>query len=135
MALKTYTSLYFLFRTTVTAEGKRIPIEFKNGINFGEYRAKGCFSTSNEKLQEAIENDPRFGWEFFLTETTETAKAPKTQPSGKTEMGADAVGNLHEAREYLVQHYGVERRVLSNSDAVRKEAQRLGVEFPRLKLG
>lgn len=135
MALKTYTSLYFLFRTSVTAEGKRIPIEFKNGINFGEYRAKGCFSTSNEKLQEAIESDPRFGWEFFLTETKETAGAPEAKPSGNTGTEADAVSNLHEAREYLVRHYAVERRALNNSEAVQKEAARLGVEFPKLKLG
>ena len=132
MAQKTYTSLYFLFRTSVKVNGVRKPIEFGNGINFGEYKAKGTFTTSDEALQEAIENDPRFGWEIFLVSETGTTAAPQKE-TGNDDNNPESVTTLDEARKFLMRRYKAERKQLQHLNAVLQYAEQCGVRFPNLK--
>lgn len=131
MAQKTYTSLYFLFRTSVQVNGVRKPIEFGNGINFGEYRAKGTFTTSDKALQEAIESDPRFGWEIFLVSDTGAPEQQNDRDNGESDP--ENITTLDEARKFLMHRYKAERKQLQHLNAVLQYAERCGVRFPKLK--
>lgn len=139
MGVKVYQSIYFQFSTFVEVDKKKVPIEFKGGVCFGDMEKKGVFITNDEKLQAAIEADPRFKWEFCLKEEREKTKIQASVPEKDKEEGVkdpvtvDTITDFQLAKEYLRKEYDIPHQSLNTPENILKKASEVGVLFPNLK--
>lgn len=139
MGVKVYQSIHFQFSTFVEVDKKKIPIEFKGGIRFGDTEKKGVFVTSDEKLQAAIEADPRFKWEFCLKEERGKVEVRALSPRGneggseKNPVTMDSITDFQVAKDYLRKEYDIPHQSLNTPENILKKASDVGVSFPNLK--
>lgn len=66
----------------IVVEGEERSVDFNRGFKSNAGTIKGFFATSDQKLQEALESDPRFNVTYSLEKTTVDPKveAPKEDP-------------------------------------------------------
>ncbi len=130
MKKKIYSSLYFHYMTYVVIAGEQKIIEFKGGINYGNYEHRGTYTTNDEAMQQVIESDPRFGVEIFLDQCEELES--QSNPNEVATHDEPSVTNLQEAKEYLKRE-GVPYQALTSASAVRQQAAKIGVTFSNMK--
>lgn len=110
--------------TFVTVNGKPVRVRFVSRNN-----REGFFSTSDETLQAALENDKDFGRKYSLS--GETVIADDRKPADITEI--KTVTTWQQAKEFLnAKPYGVSLRSLSTPEKIKKAAQSRGLSFPCL---
>lgn len=140
MGAKVYQSIHFQFSTFVEVDKKNVPIEFKGGVRFGDMEKKGVFITSDEKLQAAIEADPRFKWEFSLKEERGKSEiqalvSEKSKDGGvKDLVTVDIITDFQLAKDHLRKEYDIPHQSLNTPENILKKASEVGVSFPNLKL-
>ena len=117
-------------------EGRMIRCSFTGGINTPQ-RITGSFVTEDPIIQRAMEAHPWFNKDFYLFKASEVRPPavqqkpePEPQPELPVEVESGATG-AQEAREELNKKYGVPFSRLRNAEAIRKEADELGVKYPQ----
>lgn len=135
----------------VTVGDKTIRITFSNGGLTSS--GNGRFTTSDEKLQEALEKNPQFGKSFRLQDTIiiEDTVAPKakTVRSAKAVNNTDKVqtdpiqepaqeqaqtdevlsfANFNELRDYLIDNHGCSAASVRTLNQAIATAKKLGLE-------
>lgn len=111
----------------VTWQGVNVHVEFKGGDS--RHRAK--FTTNNLFVQDAIENDPRFGKLFLLKEKyndTPKAKA-KAKEKENAKKQVTRVKSVNDAMRWFAENGFNPTGESDLSDLMEKA----GVEFPNLK--
>ncbi len=118
-----YTNLGNL-TTFVQVKGKKRYVDFISSDN-----KTGYFSTDNEPLQQALERDPAFGGRYKLHKKIGEAAEPKTVLTP-----VEHILNWQQAREWLSgEPYNIPLKKMPNSTSIRKEAEGLGLCFPKIK--
>lgn len=105
--LKIYTLLYdFSLSTPIEVEGKTVSVIFGGGCK--ALRQNGEFSTTDRKLQEAIERSSGYGKVYKLHRTFRTADDDRTEPEKKPAVAAaeeplveKVCATVNEAAEWL----------------------------------
>ncbi len=103
MSHKTYTAPNRVdFTTGILVNGKR------EHINFAPRKlgsiSTATYATSNLVIQEALENDPRFGttWVLAKEKEPEVAKAVETKDPGVVYVPKETVSHFQSAKKYLI---------------------------------
>lgn len=113
--LKSYVLIYdFSLSTPVDVDGRSVRIEFSGGSK--SLRQNGEFCTSDEKLQEAIEHDVRFGRVFKLSKVYEQRKDERGVDESVLER--KVFRTVNEASEWLVGEGCRKSDVLTSEKAV-----------------
>ena len=108
----------------------------------GSHTGKGSMLvTDNPSLQAAIESCALFGKRIFLfREENEPKKEANATEGAENEpkkeaiiVKADEVSSLNDAREYLVAHFGANKKALSNTKAILNVAAENNVVFEALQ--
>ncbi len=136
MEKKVYQSRHTLALTIMLeVDGQIIPCGFTGGMNHPR-RLNGTYSTSNPKIQDAIESHPRYKKMFDLVKVVQMKprEAPATpvkeQKAEVVELYESEADTGQKAKEELNKRYGVPWSKLKNLAMVDKEAQRLGITYP-----
>lgn len=91
------------------------------------------FYTDNKKLQDLLEKHPKFGKLFKLAETVTPAPAVKkpaaAQPEAPKGPKQIMVSCLEDAKEYLVDNFGISRTKLRSAKAIKDTAALKNIEF------
>lgn len=145
MSRKTYrlTNLVALI-TYVMVDGKEETIEFTGGYRT-PVKVKGTYTTSDAKIQKAIESCGGFGNQFVLISTElekensvkkeQTDNTPASPEGGNSEGGfteVPEVKNAQAAKEYLITNHKISPSLLSNKAKIFEVAQEHKVSFPNL---
>jgi len=174
--LKVYETIGTLNRTTVVnIDGREIHISFANGTDTPRL-IQGRYSTTNPKIQKALEDSPAFNVRWKLVKSfmhaddsvvtpslpeypddDKAAAPPNSQPQSSDDSSDDkAIGSLPEetdedvtpepdnttepdivetiingqqARNYLIEKYGLTFRQVSNNAQIITEAKTRGIQF------
>ncbi len=144
--IKTYRTKDFLSFSLVT--GKET---YQDPFNGGVYQrsthtrivfrpdtlGKSTYTTDNEELQKKLEECPLFNVRFFLdsTVTEEEVNAKKeaekaaAEEAAKVEPTKVEVSDASEAKQYLVDKYGLSRTQIRTLSDIKKYAERNNIEF------
>ena len=141
MAKKTYRT-YHLKGLQILAHDERgntIEINFRGGI---QVDSTAKFSTSDERLQKALENSSSFNRDYYLESVVENeakpaktkAEAPveETKPQGESETRVVTVADKAEAIEWLKENYadkGYTATKLRTQTAFEEACKECNVEF------
>lgn len=130
MAKKIYTAIAG-FSITVMAHGRRMHIRFEELSN-----GRSQFVTSDEDVQRELEARASYGDIFtgaVVDEPVEEAPVEETPAEAAAEAAVETkkvpVGSLAEAKEYLVQYYGLGRTQLRTKASILKAAGEHNIEF------
>jgi len=126
--MKVYRSVYYNHLTYIKVDGKPFKIVFGGGMIIDGKMINGTFSTNDENIQKAIENDPRFGSIFNLVETYDENKVEDSQKEI-----VSGITDIQSAREYLIGK-GVDHQELNNPKNILKKAEELNLSFPDMKI-
>lgn len=144
MSRKTYrlTNLVALI-TYVMVDGKEETIEFTGGYRT-PVKVKGTYTTSDAKIQKAIESCGGYGNQFVLISTEVdkeekkpdgTGNEPGNNEGGNPDGGfteVPEVKNAQAAKEYLITNHKVSSSLLPNKAKILEVAQEHKVSFPNL---
>ena len=146
MSRKTYrlTNLVALI-TYVIVDGKEETIEFAGGYRTPT-KVKGTYTTSDAKIQKAIESCGGYGNQFVLISTElekddsgkkeqKQENQPGNTEGGNTEGGfteVPEVKNAQAAKEYLTTNHKISPSLLPNKAKIFEVAQEYKVSFPNL---
>lgn len=116
---------------TVLSVNVMIDGKYKRHITFDAAACSGSsFTTSDERVQKALEEHYLFGKKFVLVGTIEE---PQPDDEGnaapKVEKKQVSVSSLGDAKDYLAENYEISRTKLRTRDAIIKTAEQYGVEF------
>lgn len=114
-----------------------ISIAVKNGgkkmrVNFTPYSHGGSvYTTDNEVIQNALEADTRFGVTYVLAYTKGAPKTEVKQEKVKEEPAFKEVevSDISEAKQYLVDTFGLKKGKLRSTAAIMSAAEDNGVRF------
>ena len=126
MAKKIYTAIAG-FSITVMAHGRRMHIRFEELSN-----GRSQFVTSDEDVQRELEARASYGDIFtgaVVDEPVVEAPVEETPAETTVENKKVPVGSLAEAKEYLVQYYGLGRTQLRTKASILKAAGEHNIEF------
>lgn len=135
--IKSYRAVnYVEYSTTVSVEGREVPVCFRGGARFPE-RRNGILVTADENLQKAVENDVNYGKEFVLVSAVPERRERGTENNGQEERRREepeiekvpGISTKQMAIEYLSRHFGVELKVSAKVYEVRRAALQHKVEF------
>lgn len=129
--LKIYTLLYdFSLSTPIEVEGKTVSVIFGGGCK--ALRQNGEFSTTDRKLQEAIERSSGYGKVYKLHRTFRTAADDRMEPEKKPAVAAaeeplaeKVCATVNEAAEWLT-GLGCKKTEVNTSAKAVEAARRLG---------
>ena len=128
MKYKTYTSKHFHYMTLIEVNGKAQIIEFKGGIEYGNYVRRGTYSTNNKDIQTAIERDKRFGNTIQLV-AEQTSLKPQTNAEIVAKKPNDiTVANFEQAIDTLKER-GYNTSQIKGSDSLKMVAKEAGINF------
>jgi hypothetical protein len=103
--LKQYIALqYNELSTTVTCEGKQIDVNFTNPTLYPSL-IRGTFSTTDPKLQKAIEEDSGYGIKFTLYQSSDVQEPAQEDPDESTFEKVEEVTSAAKAKEYLLERF------------------------------
>lgn len=118
-----YTNLGNL-TTFVHVKEKKRYVDFISSDN-----KTGYFSTDDKSLQQALEQAPAFGSRYKLHKEIDETAEPRTVLTP-----VEHILNWQQAREWLSgEPYNIPLKKMSNSAFIRKEAEGLGLCFPKIK--
>lgn len=126
MAKKTYTAIAG-FSITVMAHGNRMHIRFEELSN-----GKSQFVTADKEVQKELEARASYGDIFtgaVMETPVEEEPTEETPAEATVEKKKVPVGSLAEAKEYLVQYYGLGRTQLRTKASILKAAEEHNIEF------
>ena len=134
MTRKVYRSKYFMHLVlSVRFEGEHKAVSLEGGMS-SPRRVNGAFSTTDPKLQAAIEAHPDFRKTFELVKTINMNPAPAKkepeEPVLKPEIYVSEAKNAQEARQELNKKYNIPFNSIKNAAAVLKQADELNIEYP-----
>lgn len=152
--VKTYVSLFYVqYFTSVNVKGKEVSIEFLGGNAGFNPPIRGKYTTQDEDIQEAIENDYRYGVQFkYLpakkkTERmlSRTERARLERARAKAEMQAEKEQsnltivpepiNAQQGKNHLMQRFPeFTHRDLPNKAAILAAAEAKNISFPNIPL-
>lgn len=116
-----------MYSTDITVEGRRKHIVFTGFVDGGSY-----FTTSDERVIEAMEKRSDFGSTFFLYRDTRNEDIPAPDPIKEKKTAVEDVITITDAREHLKKQ-GVDYRRLKTPEAILRIAGEMNIEFPNLK--
>lgn len=90
MARKRYVSHSTALHLSVEVDGKVKVVSFMGGLKANALHIKGSFSTSDKKLQKAMEENPFFNDLFYL-ESTQEEEIGRKENVKTEENNADAI--------------------------------------------
>lgn len=123
--LKSYVLIHdFSLSTPVDVDGRSVRIEFSGGSK--SLRQNGEFCTSDERLQEAIEGDSRFGRVFKLGKVYGDVKVKVAEKEPVLER--KVFRTVNEASEWLVGE-GCRKSDVLTSDKAIAAARSLGYDL------
>ena len=129
--LKIYTLLYdFSLSTPIEVEGRTVSVIFGGGCK--ALRQNGEFSTTDRKLQEAIERSSGYGRVYKLHRTFRTAGDDRMEPEEKPAvmvaeepLAEKVCATVNEAAEWLT-GLGCKKTEVNTSAKAVEAARRLG---------
>lgn len=100
-------------------------------INFISTSRGSYLTTDNEKVQQALENHPRFGKLFSLDSKETIIEKAKETPKKDVQMEKEKISfsDPGEAVDYLADKYGVSRTKLKSINAIKSVAESLGLDI------
>lgn len=131
--LKEYQSL----TTSFMVNGKQLFVDFEGGTRHG-LTTRGMLTTSDKKLQDAIENDPSYDILFMLDEArTKMANgsvvADKGGDAGNGDDGytvVEGISNAQEAKEYILKvHTQYSTDDVANVEKLKSIMEELKIRF------
>lgn len=131
---------------TLIVDGRPKRVSFTPITAFeGSHTGNGSWLvTSDPALQNAIMGCPLFGSSISILADKSTSEAREVKEDGGEEeelavdevdlqhISADEVSSLTDAREYLEEHFGVDKKKVSNPKALQRVAAECGVVFDAL---
>jgi len=139
---KTYQSLgYLIYQQALRIDDKNVFCDFVGGVTT-PVLTMGTFSTSDPKIQEALESREAYGTQYICIsepekkepeeETKETI--PETKEDKEETLEAEIVKgivNSQQARNYLAKKYEeITYSMLKNKTMVLAVAEKYKIEFP-----
>lgn len=129
--LKIYTLLYdFSLSTPIEVEGRTVSVVFGGGCK--ALRQNGEFSTTDRKLQEAIERSSGYGKVYKLHRTFRTAGDDRVEPerepavvAAEEPLAEKVCATVNEAAEWLT-GLGCKKTEVNTSAKAVETARRLG---------
>ena len=117
-----------------------LPSGARNRVSFNPVTGGGStFTTSDAGIQEGLENHSFFGRQFVLAEVKDDAKptvdngvTSSTHETKKEESNGPKqvkVASLDDAKEYLVETFGLSRTKLRSKAQINAAASENGIEF------
>ena len=119
---------------SIKYQGENKSISLDGGMS-SPRRVNGSFSTSDAKLQEAIERHPDFGKSFELVrviqmEPTAPAGEPE-KPEPKPDVYISDAKNAQQAREELNKKFNIPYNSIKNAKSVLEQADKLNIQYPQ----
>ena len=87
------------------------------------------YTTSDVELQKALEAHPKFGRLFKAVEEKPVVAPKKVAAPKKTEDNKVKVTSADDAKEYLIDKFGISRTKLRSIAAIKEMAASKGIEF------
>ncbi len=118
----------------ILLNGENTSIDFDGGIT-SPRRINGSFSTTNPKIQAALESHYAFNKSFELVRTVDSSPAPvvkkeEEQKETKSNVIISRAKNAQEARQELNKKYGISYSYIKNAAAVLEKAAEFNIEYP-----
>lgn len=131
-----YRKIYGMNGTTISTifnvNGRAVRVEFSGGSPTGEERVLARFDTEDKAMQDAIENDPRFGTTIFTERIIEIVKKETVSKKGKKKEFR-FISRFQDAANILATQYGVPIDSLTNKKQLNEAAEKADVSFPNLR--
>lgn len=86
------------------------------------------YSTSDEKLQQAIESNANFG-KMFIGHEVQEAPVQEEPAQEQPKIKQVNVASLDDAKEYLAEKFGISRTKLRSKAAITAAAEENNIEF------
>ena len=86
------------------------------------------YTTSDVEMQAALEAHPKFGRLFKAIEV-KPVEVKKAAPKKKVEDNKIKVSSADDAKEYLIDKYGISRTKLRTIKAIKEIAEKKGIVF------
>ena len=123
--MKTYTSKTEISLSVRISDNGHVHVRFNPTSNGGS-----IYITSNPAIQKGLERHPKFGKLFTLESESEApkkeeAKVVEEAPSKKVVPA----GSLQDAKDYLVETFGISRTQLTSKAKILAQAASHNVEF------
>lgn len=119
---KIYVTDYKKYSALIECGGKPVRIDFSGGR-----RNCGVFSTSDQALQDAIEESPNF--KKGVIRLSETQGGAAKDAGNKPNVKVLEVANINEAVNYLVDKHGCDKKELNTWSKIRYKAASLGYDI------
>ena len=118
--------------TIINVGGIPRRIEFTGGVPSGVSRVSARFVTSDIRLQDAIESDPRYGELFFLEVISPIQSKDRLASNGKVKE-YNYITRVQDAINVLVTKHGVQLDSLKSKQDVKEAAKKKSVSFPNMR--
>ena len=112
--------------TIINVGGIPRRIEFTGGVPSGVSRVSARFVTSDKRLQDAIESDPRYGELFFLEVISPMQFKERVASNGKVKE-YNYITRVQDAK------HGVQLDSLKSKQDVKEAAKKKSVSFPNMR--
>lgn len=125
--MKTYRSNSIVHIGVIRPDGSKVRVSFDALTGGGS-----IYSTADKGIQHGLEHHAGFGKIFHIDETVadEQPQSPVTQPKEEEpKVIVVNVSNLDDAKEYLVEKFGLSRTKLRSKSAILDAAGANGIEF------
>lgn len=135
MIRKVYVVNALELTTFVVIDGKKVSVHFKGGCYNAGIRYKAKLSTTDERLQKAIESHSQFNKTIFLDDAFEIAEKREDVKEVVTEGGIKQyplIKRVADAKDLLYKEYGISLLELTNKLKIKEAAASVKVEFPNL---
>lgn len=120
--MKVYKAKSHIALNVVTNEGNA-------HISFSPVTGGGSeFYTKDEALQAALEKHPKFG-KLFKAVEVEPPVIKKAEPKKEVDESKVEVSSAEDAKEYLIDKFGISRTKLRSIAAIKEMAASKGIEF------
>ena len=88
------------------------------------------YITANPVIQKGLERHPQFGKMFTLANEYNEVKVEEVEePKKETEKKVVPVGSLQDAKDYLVETFGISRTQLTSKAKILAQAASHNIEF------
>ena len=123
--MKTYTSKSEISLSVRLDNNAHMHIRFNPTSNGGS-----MYITANPVIQKGLERHPQFGKMFTLANEYNEVKVEEVEePKKETEKKVVPVGSLQDAKDYLVETFGISRTQLTSKAKILAQAASHNIEF------
>lgn len=128
MITKKYIARYSDYTTFVSVGGNNVKIHFEESYTNGISR----FTTSDKRIQEAIESRSDFGTVILLEHVSGSEDKKPVEVIKEVKKSYLDANTVQKAANILVKEFGVQPSKVKTSESVKMFAKMLNVEFPNL---